>query len=75
MNYKEYREYEIPQELLTVILSHIDADTTRSFYILEDSREDMGLLRSIESNFTKIMKIIQDYVKWSKDNGDNYFGK
>ena len=75
VNYKEYREYEIPQELLTVILSHIDADTTRSFYILEDSREDMGLLRSIESNFTKIMKIIQDYVKWSKDNGDNYFGK
>ena len=43
------------------------------FYILEDSREDMGLLRSIERNIQKILNIQKNYMIWSKQNGRNYF--
>lgn len=44
-----------------------------SFYIVEDSREDMGLLRSIERNIKKIMQVMQDYMIWSLQSGRNYF--
>ena len=44
-----------------------------NFYILEDSREDMGLLRSIERNIQKILSIQKSYMIWSKQNGRNYF--
>lgn len=48
-----------------------DMDTV--FFIIEDSREDMGLLRSIERNILKILDIQYDYMKWSIENGRNYF--
>lgn len=43
------------------------------FYIIEDSREDMGLLHSIERNILKIVDMMQDYMVWSKQSGRNYF--
>lgn len=43
------------------------------FFIVEDSREDMGLLRSIERNIKKIIEVMQDYMVWSKQSGRNYF--
>lgn len=44
------------------------------FYILEDSREDMGLLRSIENHFQQIMDILKEYVAWSRDTKNSYLG-
>lgn len=43
------------------------------FFIIEDSREDMGLLYSIERNIPKILSIEHDYMNWSIENGRNYF--
>lgn len=44
-----------------------------NFFIIEDSREDMGLLRSIERNINKIIEMMQDYMVWSNQSGRNYF--
>ena len=33
-------------------------------YIIEDSEIDLGLLDSVEKNFSKIMSIIADYLDW-----------
>lgn len=49
-----------------------DADV-RSLYILEDSCEDMGLLRSIERHFPRILQVAAEYVKWTQDNRNSYF--
>ena len=48
-----------------------------SFYIIEDSMEDMGLLRSIEGNFRRIQVLLSEYMQWSRDAGDEYllFGR
>lgn len=55
----------------------VTSSQDQCFYIIEDSREDMGLLRSIERNIHKIFKILEDYIKWSYDNGVDYltYGK
>jgi len=54
-----------------------DADFLRDscFYIFEDSCEDMGLLRSIERHFRRILQIAADYIKWCSANSLNYFAK
>lgn len=39
----------------------------RSFYIFEDSCEDMGLLRSIERHFPRILQTVAEYVKWAQE--------
>ena len=45
----------------------------RSLYIFEDSYEDMGLLRSIERHFPRILQIVAEYVKWAEQKDDYYF--
>ena len=39
----------------------------RSFYIFEDSYEDMGLLRSIERHFPRILQTAAEYVEWVQE--------
>lgn len=73
VNREHYADMGIPDEILYTVLAGIDVDTAGCFYILEDSREDIGLLRSIERNFQRILDIIQMYVKWSKETGNEYF--
>jgi len=48
-------------------------DMRNEIFIIEDSREDMGLLRSIERNILKILSIQKDYTIWSIENGKTYF--
>lgn len=43
------------------------------FYIIEDSKEDMGLIYSIERNFIKILDIFRDYGDWCKKRGSNFY--
>lgn len=38
-----------------------------SFYIFEDSCEDMGLLRSIERHFRRILQIAAEYIEWESE--------
>lgn len=45
----------------------------RSLYIFEDSREDMGLLRSIERHFPRILQIAAEYVEWADQTDVYYF--
>ena len=83
VNRMHYANTEISDEILYTVLAGISTDTEEAdtekefaknaFYILEDSREDMGLLRSIERNFQRIINIIIDYVSWSIKENDDYF--
>lgn len=59
--------FAVPPAELRNILINFD------FFIVEDSREDMGLLRSIERNIKKIIEVMQDYMVWSEQSGRNYF--
>lgn len=47
------------------------------FYIIEDSMEDMGLLRSIERNFGRMRLLMSEYMQWSIEADDQYllFGR
>lgn len=47
------------------------------FYIIEDSMEDMGLLRSIERNFGRMRILLSEYMRWSVEADDEYllFGR
>lgn len=45
----------------------------RSFYIFEDSCEDMGLLRSIERHFPRILRLAAEYVEWEGRENRSYF--
>lgn len=61
------------RKIFRTILANVQGENSANcFYILEDSREDMGLLRSVERNFQRIVNILQDYVQWSEEHGDNY---
>lgn len=61
------------RKIFRTILANVqDGSAGNCFYILEDSREDMGLLRSLERNFQRIVNILQDYIQWSEEHGDNY---
>lgn len=51
----------------------VGEEASERFYILEDSREDMGLLSSIERNFGRILRILESYILWSRENRDDYF--
>lgn len=73
VNRKDWNGKKLPKAVTDVVLSHIDADTSKCFYIIEDCREDIGLLRSIERNFQKILEILTRYVAWSKEVNDDYF--
>ncbi len=78
VNYKRY-ERDLNDEL-KVVISDISDGLEESenefledcFFIIEDSREDMGLLRSIERNIEKILNIQKNYMIWSRENGENY---
>lgn len=77
VEYQKYEE-EMNDEIKNVISDvcstmHKDNDSKCCFYVLEDSREDMGLLRSIERNIQKILDIQKRYMTWSMQNGRNYF--
>lgn len=37
------------------------------FYIFEDSCEDMGLIRSIERHFRRILEMAAEYIQWEKE--------
>lgn len=76
----DYQRYgEMMSDEIKNVISEVQSDipignTDKcNFYILEDSREDMGLLRSIERNIQKILSIQKSYMIWSKQNGRNYF--
>lgn len=70
---------KLSEEIVNTVVSGIKShgqyvlNDRNSFFILEDSKEDMGLLRSIEHNFPKILDILKRYIEWSKKSGDNYF--
>lgn len=53
--------------------SELPGENVRSLYIFEDSCEDMGLLRSIESHFPRILQIVAEYVKWEEQEEHYYF--
>lgn len=42
------------------------------FYIIEDSMEDMGLLRSIERNFKRMQILLSEYMRWNMKSEDKY---
>lgn len=53
-----------------------DADggsEVNSFYIFEDCCEDLGLLRSIERHFPRILEIAAEYTEWEQQNQRSYF--
>lgn len=56
----------------TILANVKGMNAENCFYILEDSREDMGLLRSLERNFQRIVNILQNYIQWSEEHGDKY---
>lgn len=64
----------MPSKVFRTLLADIkeSSGAETCFYIIEDSREDMGLLRSLERNFQRIVNILQDYIEWSQNSGDNY---
>ncbi len=76
VNYKKYESYL--NDELKVVISDISDSLQENefledcFFIIEDSREDMGLLRSIERNIEKILNIQKNYMIWSRKNGENY---
>lgn len=45
----------------------IGKDIKGCFYIFEDSCEDMGILRSIERHFRRILQIAAEYIQWERD--------
>ena len=66
VNYKKY-ERDLNDELKVVISDISDSLEENEFledcfFIIEDSREDMGLLRSIERNIEKILNIQKNYM-------------
>lgn len=72
---ERYKE-DIQKEILNGVLSDVDCTEDKNlkcFYIIEDSMEDMGLVRSIERNFRRILDLLSDYMKWSKESNDDYF--
>ncbi len=76
---EKYIEKE-DEEILKGVLSDIKIEEQEEevcFYIIEDSMEDMGLLRSIERNFRRIQALLSEYMQWNEKSGDEYlaFGK
>jgi len=76
----EHKKYvNVMSDVIKNVISDVDSDIQIEdagkccFYIFEDSREDMGLLRSIERNIQKILSIQKSYMIWSKQNRRNYF--
>ncbi len=76
------RKYEnaAEEEMLKGVLSDAvlqDEKGSVCFYIIEDSMEDMGVVRSIEKNFGRILMLLSEYVKWSQKSEDDYllFGR
>lgn len=71
----QMNQYGMPPKILYTLLADVveDADADDDcFYIIEDSREDMGLLSCIEHNFGRMVKIIHDYMKWSMEHDNGY---
>lgn len=66
-------DQEALEASLYYVLANMQGGQANCFYILEDSREDMGLLRSIERNFRRILDILQKYLIWSETERDEYF--
>lgn len=62
---KRYRG--ILSEFTDVAQSNDENAREKYVYIFEDSREDMGLLQSIERHFGRILRIASDYIKWAVD--------
>ncbi len=69
----EADEEESLGAILYYVLANMKEIPIDCFYILEDSREDMGLLRSVERNFGRILRILESYISWSSQSGDDYF--
>lgn len=72
------------EEVLKGVLADIKLDKKEDekdgeacFYIIEDSMEDMGLLRSIERNFERMQSLLSEYMRWNMETGDKYllFGR
>ena len=42
-------------------------DDEEAIYIIEDSEIDLGLLVSVERNFTRLLEIIADYLTWHNE--------
>jgi len=66
-------EKDIIEAILYYVLANVEGGQKNCFYILEDSREDMGLLRSIERNFRRILGMLEKYMAWSEAENDEYF--
>lgn len=51
--------------MLNYTVYEIDGDYNEEYiYIIEDSDIDLGVLSSVENNFTKFMEILADYISW-----------
>lgn len=53
--------------------SEKEKERENRFFIIENSTEDMGLLRSIERHFVRIVQLVAEFVEWEDQNGLNYF--
>ena len=74
INRERYNK-DIQKEILNGVLSDLDCtedNELECFYIIEDSMEDMGLVRSIERNFRRILDLLSDYMEWSRESKDEY---
>lgn len=74
---QNYKTVGMDEKILETVLADVKVPSNENssfygFYILEDSKEDMGLLRSIERNFQRILNILLTYSQWSKTSNDDY---
>lgn len=77
VNRSQYRvlmsQYGMPLETFRILLADVaEGASDNCFYIIEDSREDMGLLRCVERSFERMVQIIRNYMEWSKEHGNRY---
>lgn len=75
---KRYQNFQLADRdaldaVLGYVLANMEGGRENCFYILEDSREDIGLLPSIGRNFHRILEILDSYLEWSKEENDDYF--
>lgn len=66
-------QYDMPRGTFRTLLADVrERVSDDCFYIIEDSREDMGLLSCVQRNFERMVQIIRDYMEWSKEHGNVY---
>ncbi len=69
----QMEQCSMPPKILYTLLADVKKGASDDcFYIIEDSREDMGLLSCMEHNFDRMVKIIHDYMEWSIQHGNRY---